>query len=141
MDTGWYVAELIMEITISGAARNVIHRNLILVRAGSPAEAYEKSVRLGQEGETSYENPAGNFVQHWFKGVSKLDSVVWDLEDGSELMFEEYVGIPADEIGRWIPPKERLAAFRPQRPRPTDETDYSSDEVLKMVARRAEEGE
>ena len=40
----WYLAELVEEITISGDPRNVVHTNLVLVRADSAAEAYEKSL-------------------------------------------------------------------------------------------------
>ncbi len=132
----WYLAELVMEITITGTTRNVVHRNLTLVRADSPAEAYEKSVHLGKKAETSYNNPAGNLVRHVFRGVAELELAVWGVEDGSELRFEEHVGIATDEIERWIPPKEELAVFRELRARPKDDTDYSSAEVIAEAKRR-----
>ena len=41
------------EITVEGESRNVVHTNLLLVRADSPEEAYEKALELGAEGEQS----------------------------------------------------------------------------------------
>jgi len=122
-----------MEITIAGATRNVVHRNLTLVRADSPAEAYDKSIGFGYAGETSYDNPAGKLVEHRFRGISKLEDVPFGLDDGSELMFEEQVGVRPEEIGGWIPPKEQLAVFLPTRTRPDDDTNYASAEILRMI--------
>src|SRR5437762_11462660 len=50
----WYIATLIEEITVQGDARNVVHKNLVLVRADSPGEAYEKAQLLGKQAEASY---------------------------------------------------------------------------------------
>jgi hypothetical protein len=55
----WYLAELVEEITVEDEPRNVVHTNVILVRADSPQEAYDRSLGLGKQSETSYENLAG----------------------------------------------------------------------------------
>jgi uncharacterized protein DUF4288 len=136
----WFVAEIVMEITIAGTARNVVHRNLVLLRADSAAQAYDKAIRLGHESETSYQNPEGRLVTHRFAGLSKLEEVPWGLEDGSELTFDESVGVPQEEIESWLRPKGELAAFRPPRRRPQDDTDYSSAEVLDLVTRTINRG-
>jgi hypothetical protein len=49
---------------------------LFLVSACSPEEAYDKAMRLGREGETTYGNPAGRAVRHSFRGVAQLDTLV-----------------------------------------------------------------
>jgi hypothetical protein len=36
----WYLADIVEEIRVEGDRRNVVHTNLILVRADSPNEAY-----------------------------------------------------------------------------------------------------
>ena len=72
----WFLATLIMEISVQGDTRNVVHRNLFLVSACSPEEAYDKAMRLGREGETTYGNPAGRAVRHSFRGVAQLDTLV-----------------------------------------------------------------
>jgi hypothetical protein len=81
------------------------------VRATSSEEAYQKATYLGRQGETSYENPAGQPVEIRFRGISKLDAVIEDIQDGAEIFRERIKGVPFDEVAGWIPPKERLEAF------------------------------
>ena len=137
----WYVAALIMEITVDGQARNVVHRNFFLVSARTPKEAYDKALQLGHGGETVYDNPDGCRVQHKFRGIAQLDTLVaGELADGAELMFEQHVGVTEGQIQAWILPKERLWAFRQPESQGTDVPDYSSKEILarvtKMLSRR-----
>jgi hypothetical protein len=42
-DAKWYIAEIIMECQIEDDPRNVVHINIVLVRADSPEEAFEKA--------------------------------------------------------------------------------------------------
>jgi hypothetical protein len=131
----WYVADLVMEITISGASRNVVHRNLFLLSASSPDEAYQKALQLGTRSEQSYENPQGQRVDHKFRGIAKLDSTVdGTLEDGSELDFVEHLGIPEEQLRRWIGPKESLGAFFKFDPGRRFDPDYRSGEIMRQVA-------
>ncbi|WP_127081917.1 DUF4288 domain-containing protein [Dulcicalothrix desertica] len=37
--------------------RNVVHVNIVLVRADSPEEAFDKAEELGRENEHTYLNP------------------------------------------------------------------------------------
>lgn len=137
----WYTSDLVMEISVSGSMRNVVHRNLVLIRAGSADEAYGKALRLGQEAETSYENPAGQLVQIRFRGVSKLDSMYEELGDGAELTFTEYVGVSPEEIEAWIPPREQLGVFIPPAPGRKHDPDYRSRTVIEMVLDRLKSDE
>jgi hypothetical protein len=129
----WYIGELIMEITVAEAARNVVHRNLVLIRADSPDEAYNKALSFGQKAQTSYLNPQDRLVQTRFRGVSKLDVMYEDLEDGAELTFEEQVGVPKEAIEQSIPPKEKLRVFVPPRPGRRHDPDYRSKGVMEMA--------
>lgn len=133
MEPQWYIAQLIMEITVSGALRNVVHKNLVLVRATSSNEAYDKAVGVGRKGETSYRNPDDALVRITFRGIGRLDEMYEDLEDGSELMFEEYIGVSPDEIERWIPAKERLQVFSAPTPGGKRDPDYRSKTVMEMA--------
>jgi hypothetical protein len=45
----WYLAELVQELRVAGDSRNVIWRNLTLVRADSPEHAYQEALRLGRD--------------------------------------------------------------------------------------------
>ncbi|MGC2417060.1 MAG: DUF4288 domain-containing protein [Candidatus Acidiferrales bacterium] len=132
-DFQWYLAELIMEITVSGAARNVVHRNLTLVRARSADEAHEKAVGFGYKAETTYDNPAGQQVLIAFRGLGSLEEMYEPLEDGAELTFEEFVSVPREEIESWIPPKEKLSAFGPPKPGREHDPDYRSAELMRKA--------
>jgi hypothetical protein len=127
-DAKWYVAELIQEITVEGDPRNVVHRNFVLIRADSPESAYNRALLLGQEGEVSYDNPAGKRVRIMFRGLSDLSVIYDELDHGAELLFEEKVGVSNEQIEKWVLPKEQLNVFRPsERP---DGPDYSSKEIM-----------
>lgn len=131
----WFLATVVMEISVEGETRNVVHRNLFLVSACSPEEAYDKALRLGHEGETTYGNPAGRGVRHSFRGIAELDTLVdGELVDGAELAFEQHIGLSQEEIQALMPSKDRLGAFFQPGPRETDIPDYSSRDVLKGVA-------
>lgn len=132
-DTHWFVAELVMDITVAGDQRNVVHKNLVLVSANSADDAYMKATELGAQSETQFENPSGNLVRIVFRGISKLRVVHDPLEHGAELMYEEEVSVTEDEIMRLIPPKETLSIFRAITP--SKGPDYSSKEILDEVTR------
>jgi len=129
-DAEWYLAELVMEITVHGGRCNVIHRNLTLINAHSPDEAYSRAIRVGQEGETRYKNPKDQLVEIRFRGISRLNVVYEPLEDGSELLFEEELSLTEFEIQRMIPAKRDLAVFTPPRPGEEHDPDYRSKAVM-----------
>ena len=133
-DGEWYVADLVMEITVLGATRNAVHRNLTLIRANSPTDAYEKALQFGRKAETSYDNPQGRLVTIEFRGVAQLDTLLEDLYDGGELTFEERVGVPPEEIRRMIPPRDQLRAFVPPKPGREHDPDYRSAAVVRMAS-------
>jgi hypothetical protein len=58
----WYLAELVIKITVADDPRNVVHQNRILIRADSAEEAYEKAIQFGKKEEISYDNLAGKAV-------------------------------------------------------------------------------
>ena len=131
----WYIAELVMEIVVNGSQLNALHRNLTLIRADSPQAAYDKALQIGKKGETEYFNPKNQLVNIRFRGISKLDVVYEPLEDGSELGFEEEIGISEAEIQKLIQPKEKLDAFTAASPGREREPDYRSKAVVKEATR------
>jgi hypothetical protein len=82
MASVWFV-----EVCGSVSPRNVVHTNMILVRADSPEEAYQKAVQLGTARQQSYENPAGKRVECRFRGLRDLNGIHDELEHGAELGF------------------------------------------------------
>jgi hypothetical protein len=109
----WYIAGLVEEITVEGASQNIVHKNLVLVRADSPEKAYEEAVEMGQQRQVSYENPAGKEVRITFRGLSELNVIHDDLDHGAELLYWEKGGVSNSKIEEWILPKEKLSVFRP----------------------------
>jgi hypothetical protein len=133
MSTRWFVAELVEEITVEDDARNVVHQNLVLIRASSPDEAYEKANRLGKDGETSYANPSGKTVKIQFRGLSHLDEVHEEIEDGAEIMFHSKVGVSERRLQSLVKPREGLRAFLP--PQQAEGPDYTSREIIDLLER------
>lgn len=113
-DARWYLADLIIEMTIEGDPRNVIHVNTHLIEADSPELAYRKAEDLGRTGEMEFENTDGKLVRCTFRGIRNLAVIHEDLEDGAELFYEEHAGIAEDELRGWARAKEDLSVFAPR---------------------------
>lgn len=107
----WFLAEIIEEIQVAGDEQNIVHINLVLIRARSDEEAYEKAMANGREGEISYENIDGKMVTSRFLGLRNLLAVYNDLNDGALLIYEERIGVPEEELQGYITPKDKLALF------------------------------
>ena len=127
-DAEWYIAEIVEEIIVANDDRNVIHRNLVLINAHSPDEAYNRAIALGKGGETEYENPLGQRVVIKFRGLSSLDVIHDLIEHGAELRFLESVSVPEAEIIKLLKSKEQLEVFQDIGPRRGP--DYASKEVV-----------
>lgn len=112
-DAVWYIAEVVLEITVEGATQNIVHINYLLVRADSPEDAYEKALRLGDEHETTYLNGDKKEVKTSFRGLRNLTVVYEALEHGAELLYEEKLGVKKEVINALVQPKEQLSVFKP----------------------------
>lgn len=130
----WYLAEIVQELKVAGDPRNVVWRNLTLVHANSPDDAYEQALQLGRSGDTEYLNPAGNLVTTRFRGLSFLDVICDPLDHGAELRFQSDVRVAPEELERLLLPKEELQLFRPTA-RP-DGPDVASGEIVREVEER-----
>jgi hypothetical protein len=133
----WYLATIVMEITVDGDARNVVHRNLTLVRADSPDEAFDKALALGKDAETEYTNRGDQLVRHRFRGLGELLVVYDEFEHGSELLFDQDINVSPEQIRSWIKSKDQLGVFQPIQPH--EGPDYGSKEIMEEVLRRIEE--
>jgi hypothetical protein len=127
----WYWAEVIAEITIDGDDRNVLHRNIFLIQANSPNEAYEKALLLGKEHESSYRNPQGGIVRTRFHGLVDLGVIYDNLEHGAELFYKEDIAVSPEQIQKWVRPKDQLSLFRAEeRSDIQARPDYRSGEIV-----------
>jgi hypothetical protein len=112
-DAEWYLADLILEHTIQGDRRNVVHINTHLIKAKSPQQAYEKAIRLGRSKQLTYVNTEGKRVRVRFRGLRNLNVIHEPLEDGAELTFEEEIGISKRQLRLWTTAKKKLSVFAP----------------------------
>jgi Domain of unknown function (DUF4288) len=112
-DAKWYLAWLVEVITVEDDPRNIVHTNLMLIRADSPDEAYERALELGNQLEMSHENPDGKLVVCAFRGIRDMNVIHDELEHGAELNYEEKVGVLNDDIERMLTPRDQLTIFRP----------------------------
>jgi len=133
-DAKWYLARLVEQITVEGDPRNVVHTNLVLVRADSPEEAYQKAIELGAQGEQTYENPQGQRVSTRFRGLHDLGVIHDPLEHGGELEYREDLDMDEAAIEKWVCSKEDLSVFASIEP--SSGPNYASREVVEEMYQR-----
>ena len=131
----WYLAELVMECNIEGDLRNVIHINTILVRADSPEEAFEQAEQLGRQGEDTYYNETNQQVVWKYRGLRGLNFIYEELEHGAELIFEEKINIPEDEVQEFLTHKSQLNVFCSHNLKDLSKPDYACQEIMDEVRR------
>ncbi len=129
-DAKWYIAELIVEIRVEGSAANIVHQNLVLVRADSPDEAFRNAVTIGSNYASSYSNPEGRLVTTAYRGISYLDVIHDDLENGAELLFSQQTSVAEEQIERLLRTRDELLLFKDQLVE-SGVPDYASGEVVK----------
>ena len=111
-DMEWFLAELIQQFAYANEDKLDVWVNTILVRASSPEEAHEKSLKLGETYNEKYINSDGVAVTATFRGLRNLYLIYDKLEDGAEIIYEELEGISEDEISAMITPKKQLVAIQ-----------------------------
>jgi len=134
MIANWYIAEIIMEITVANDVRNVVHHNFFLISANSPDEAYEKAIKIGKESESDYHNPQDKPVETRFIGIADLDVIQDNLADGAEVLFHYAVGVSPEQVRSLARSKEQLRAFLP--PKRAEGPDCASSEIVDLVEKQ-----
>lgn len=130
-DAKWYVAELIEEIRVEDDSRTVVHCNLVLVRADSPEEAYQRALDLGRKCEATYDNLEGKEVTITFRGLRELNVVHDKLEHGAELLYAQHVGLRPDQIEGLVRRQEELGVFSADPGE--DIPDYADGELMREL--------
>lgn len=126
-DARWYLAEIVEEIRVENEANNIVHVNLVLVRADSPEEAYIEAIKLGGESNQVYHNTDNQVVRIHFRGLRDLNVIHEELEHGSEIAYEEKEGISEPEILQLVRTKNDLGVFRAIHP--SSSTNYMPKEI------------
>lgn len=113
-DAKWYLAEVVLEMRIDSEPENVVHTNVVLVRADSPEDAYRAAIALGRESEMTYTNPDGKRVQVYFRGLRDLNVIHGELEHGTELTYYSRAGMSEPDLEALVSSKDDLGVFKPR---------------------------
>jgi len=130
-DARWYLADIVVELTIEDQVDNVVQINTYLVEASSPEQAYTKAQTLGEQENSVYENTDGKQVNVSFRGLKNLDVIHDPLEDGSEIMYTERCGVSKRDLEAMLCPKDQLGVFAPIEPKSVP--NYLSREIAEEV--------
>ena len=94
---GWYVCSYLLRFVELGQPNNddpesrfLSWENTVLIKATSIEEAYDKTIKIGEESTEPYKGgPQGVDVQWVLEGVTEVLPVYEEIEDGSEIMWNE----------------------------------------------------
>ncbi|MFK7775384.1 MAG: DUF4288 domain-containing protein [Saprospiraceae bacterium] len=92
----WYIAEIIEKCEPVHRNENQDLRRVItwgnhhLIKANSPVRAFDKAVKIGKEAEYKFINSDKLEMEWIFVGIGGLVPIYEDIEDGAELMWDDY---------------------------------------------------
>jgi hypothetical protein len=109
----WYTAKIVIEITAEGVEERRVWMNYHVLRASSPDEALAKAEQLGRQAESVGTNALGHKIRHSYRGLADLQVVLGELEDGAEVLWEEYTRLAQQDVEDLVLSKEELGAFDP----------------------------
>ncbi len=114
--TKWFVAEIIEKCEpVNRNETQELRRvqtwgNFHIIKAESPKKAYDKAVKIGKDAEYKFTN-SDNLEMEWiFIGIGNLIPIYEDIEDGSEIMWENYGNISNKRAMRFPISEEKLLA-------------------------------
>ena len=92
----WYIVEIIEKCEpVERNEKQELRRvttwgNHHLIKADSPEKAFEKAEKLGKEAEYKFTNSDKIEMEWIFVGIGELLPIYEDIEDGTELMWNDY---------------------------------------------------
>lgn len=88
-----------------------------------------------RRGDTEYDNPQGNRVEVRFRGISSLNVIHDELENGAELLFTSEIAVSEERLAQILQPKDSLNVFRPVRrlDGPDVSAGYIVEEAMRMI--------
>ena len=92
----WFIVEIIAKCEpVERNEKQELRRvttwgNHHLIKADSPEKAFDKAVKLGKEAEYKFTNCDKIEMEWIFVGIGELLPIYEDIEDGAELMWNDY---------------------------------------------------
>lgn len=115
-NTKWFIAEIIEKCEpVNRNETQELRRvqtwgNFHIIKAETPKIAYDKAVKIGKDAEYKFTN-SDNLEMEWiFIGIGNLLPIYEDIEDGSEIMWENYGNISNKRAMRFPISEEKLLA-------------------------------
>ena len=120
----WYIVEIIEKCEPVNRNENQDLRRVTtwgnhhLIKADSPEKAYDKAVKLGKESEYIFTNTDKIEMEWIFVGIGELLPIYEDIEDGAELMWNDYGFISNRRTMRMPYEKKELMELIKPKPQP-----------------------
>jgi hypothetical protein len=116
-DVKWYLSYEILYFESDDPLKQqdyLVWENLVLIKADSPEEAYDKAVRhgLSSEEEVTINGQPGRCK---FKGLKDLIKIYEEIEDGAEIEWREYE-VSKNSLNTLTIDKKKMHAFKPLPP-------------------------
>jgi hypothetical protein len=115
-NTKWFIAEIIEKCEpVNRNETQELRRvqtwgNFHIIKAETPKIAYDKAVKIGKDAEYKFTN-SDNLEMEWiFIRIGNLIPIYEDIEDGSEIMWENYGNISNKRAMRFPISEEKLLA-------------------------------
>ena len=115
-NTKWFIAEIIEKCEpVKRNETQELRRvqtwgNFHIIKAETPKIAYDKAVKIGKDAEYKFTN-SDNLEMEWiFIGIGNLIPIYEDIEDGSEIMWENYGNISNKRAMKFPISEEKLLA-------------------------------
>ena len=92
----WFIVEIIEKYEpVKRNEKQELRRvttwgNHHLIKADSPEKAFDKAVKLGKEKNYKFINSDKIEMESFFVGIGELLPIYEDIEDGAELMWNDY---------------------------------------------------
>lgn len=114
---GWWIASYIERPVWddypnpSPNSRTDAWENTIILKAPNRDAAYEKALQLAQSSST-FQDEKGKRTGHWVvDGLTSLLPIYDELEDGTEILWEEHSNRTVRKIRSWVKEKHELEVF------------------------------
>ncbi|HEX8234744.1 MAG TPA: DUF4288 domain-containing protein [Abditibacteriaceae bacterium] len=115
----WYVANILVRFEYYDEDKSNLNRrckaweNLILIKAASLEEAYEKALEHGKlhEAGEAWDEDTGRKGRWKFEGLTSLLPIYNELEDGAEITWKQYTNRTVKKVTSWASPKNQLEVF------------------------------
>ena len=110
----WYIVEIIEKCEpVNRNEDQELRRvktwgNFHIVKAENPKVAYDKAIKIGKKGEYKFINSDKLEMEWIFIGIGNLIPIFENIEDGSEIMWENYGNISNKRAMRFPKSEEKL---------------------------------